>query len=139
MESFLNFLWVVLALAALYLWRVRWARQARETDHAAWRQWTAFVCALVLLFFFVSITDDLHSELVIFEESSASLRHAGCVACPHHAPAAHSAGATLAVLGGTDFVPVFTSTELLTAEADFQIAQEIPKSLAGRAPPEFSL
>jgi hypothetical protein len=139
MESFLNFLWVLLALAALYLWRMRWARQPRETDHAAWRQWTAFVCALVLLFFFVSITDDLHSELVIFEESSAGNRHAGCVACPHHAPAAHSTGATLAILDGTEFVPTFSSTGLLTAEVDFRIAREIPNSHAGRAPPVFSI
>jgi hypothetical protein len=139
MESFLNFLWVVLALAALYLWRVRWARQPRETDHAPWRQWTAFVCALILLFFFVSITDDLHSELVIYEESSASPRHASCAACPHHAPAAHSTGTVLAILGGPDLVPTFSSTRLLVTGPDLQITRKIPKSLAGRAPPDFSI
>lgn len=139
MESFLNFLWVVLALAALYVWRVRWARQSRESSHAPWRQWTAFVCALILLFFFVSLTDDLHSELVIYEESSASRRHATCVACPHHAPPPHSADTALAIFDRPDFAPAFSRTALLTAQTDFQLAREICISFAGRAPPDFSI
>jgi len=91
MELFLNILWVVIAMAALCVWRTRWAHEPRHREHESWRQWTALVCALVLLFFIVSLTDDLHSELVIFEECSASRRHATCMACPHHTPQTHAA------------------------------------------------
>jgi hypothetical protein len=86
MELFLNILWMVIATAGLCVWRTRWVHQPRDRDHASWRQWTAFACALVPLFFMVSLTDDLHSDLVFFEESSAGRRHTTCVACPHHAP-----------------------------------------------------
>ena len=139
MESFLNILWVVLALCSLCLWRMRWAHQARESHHAAWRQWTAFVCALILLFFMVSLTDDLHSDLVMYEESSASRRHATCVACPHHPPSRHSAGVTFATLDRPNFTLEFSSAGLFSAGADLGLAQALPISLAGRAPPEFSL
>jgi hypothetical protein len=139
MESFLNILWVVLALCSLCLWRMRWARQPRESHHAAWLQWTALVCALILLFFMVSLTDDLHSELVMYEESSASRRHASCVACPHHPPSLHSAGATFAILDRPNFTLEFSSAALFSAGADLRLAQALPISLAGRAPPEFSL
>ncbi len=138
MESFLNFLWVVLAVCGLYLWRVRWARQPHQSDHAPWRQWTAFVCALILLFFMVSLTDDLHSELVVYEESSASRRHTTCVDCPHHPPPAHLA-TTFAILDHPAVDPVFSLTALSSGGDDFHFAAPVPISLAGRAPPDFSL
>jgi hypothetical protein len=91
MELFLNILWVLIALAAVVTWRTRWTRQARLRCHAAWREWTAFVCAIVLLFFVVSLTDDLHAELMLFEECSTGRRHAACLTCPHHS-SAHNGG-----------------------------------------------
>lgn len=139
MESFLNILWVVLAICSLCLWRMRWAEQPRETNHVAWRQWTAFVCALILLFFMVSLTDDLHSELVMFEESSASRRDAHCVACPHHPPSPHSAGATFAILDRPGLAVDFSHFALLSSRADLPVADPIPIPLAGRAPPDLSL
>lgn len=139
MESFLNFLWVVLALAALYLWRVRWAGQPRESSHAQWRQWTAFVCALILLFFTVSLTDDLHSELTVFEENAASRRHTTCAACPHHAPPMHAADPAFAIPVRATVVAGSSPRELLATKADFFFAPAIPVTLAGRAPPEFSV
>lgn len=138
MESFLNILWVALALAALYLWRMRWAGQPRANRHAPWRQWTAFICALILLFFTVSLTDDLHSELVVYEEATAGRRHTTDVAGPHHAPPPHSAGAPLAILRHPDFTPIFSCTGIVTVRNNFRVAPEVLVSLAGRAPPEFS-
>jgi hypothetical protein len=84
MELFLNVLWFAIATCGLCMWRIRWTHQVREHHPEPWRQWTAFASALVLLFFMVSLTDDLHSELVYFEECSASRRHTACLACPHH-------------------------------------------------------
>jgi hypothetical protein len=84
MELFLNIVWLLIAVAGLILWRTRWTQQGHVRRHAAWREWTSFVCSMVLLFFVVSLTDDLHAELMLIEECSSSRRHASCVACPHH-------------------------------------------------------
>ena len=86
MESFLNLLWVAIAAVAFGFWRTRWLLEPSERRRDPLREWTAFACALVLLFFAVSLTDDLHSELVIFDECSASHRHALALVRPHDAP-----------------------------------------------------
>ena len=139
MELFLNVLWVAIAAAGLCVWRIRWADQPREREHAPWRQWSAFVCALVLLFFMVSLTDDLHSELIVFEECSAGRRNAACLVCPHHAPQAHAVGnlyATLDALVDTYALPAidFIATDREVPGAFFQ-----PGLTPGRAPPQAFL
>jgi hypothetical protein len=140
MELFLNILWSVIAVAGLCVWRVSWAGQTRQREHASWRQWTAFVCALVLLFFMVSLTDDLHSELVVFEECSAGRRHAACQACPQHAPQKTDAARTsYPVFPMPSFVHVLTQSGLVvperqSAENFFQAHRSF-----GRAPPLASL
>jgi hypothetical protein len=83
MESFLNLLWVAIALGALGVWRLCWVRQHGDAIRRPLLEWTAFGCALVLLFFAVSLTDDLHFELLLLDECSTG-RHANLCACPHH-------------------------------------------------------
>ena len=85
MELFLNIFWVLITAAGVILWRARWTQQSRIRRHAAWREWTAFVCSAVLLFFVVSLTDDLHAELMLIEECAGSRRHTACLACTQHA------------------------------------------------------
>jgi hypothetical protein len=86
MELFLNLLWVAIAVVAFGLWRTQWLRGRPENRRNPLREWTAFACALVLLFFVVSLTDDLHSGMVVFDECCASRRHSGAQVCPHHSP-----------------------------------------------------
>jgi hypothetical protein len=139
MESFLNTLWLVIALAALCVWRVRWAQQPRERRYADWHQWTAFACALVLLFFMVSLTDDLHSELVVFEECSAGRRHATCASCPHHAPPSHPSGDFQAICRPPIFDSVFAVLGSVSPDRpDFQPVA-LRRRDSGRAPPVISL
>jgi hypothetical protein len=136
MELFLNIFWFALTIAGVILWRTRWTREYRIRRHSPWREWTAFVCSMVLLFFVVSLTDDLHAELMLIEECSGSRRHAACVACPHHS-SLESRNATLpwAVLpsgpnsGSLAFVaPVLSAPEIHQSVWDIQ-------STFGRAPP----
>jgi hypothetical protein len=75
MELFLNILWLLVALGILGAWRVRWVRHGHDNRHHAVAEWTAIGSALVLLFFAISLSDDLHQDLVIFSESSTSRRH----------------------------------------------------------------
>jgi len=86
MEWFLNLLWVAIAAVAFGFWRTRWLHERSERRRDPLREWTAFACALVLLFFAVSLTDDLHSELVIFDECTASRRHSLALVRSHDAP-----------------------------------------------------
>jgi hypothetical protein len=139
MELFLNILWVVIAVACLCVWRTCWAGQPREREHASWRQWTAFVCALVLLFFMVSLTDDLHSELVVFEECSAGRRHAACHACPLHAAQTHTAKSVYATIMTPDFELGSAQTGSITAH--LPPAQKFFRAdrSFGRDPPLISL
>jgi hypothetical protein len=140
MELFLNILWSVIAVAGLCVWRLSWAGQPRQGEHASWRQWTAFVCALVLLFFMVSLTDDLHSELVVFEECSAGRRHAACQACPQHIPQKTDAAKIFdTILAMPSFVSALAQTGLVIPER--QSAQNFfqARRSFGRAPPPASL
>lgn len=84
MELFLNILWLLLAIALLWVWRTRWVRERRPASRDTFREWTSVSIVLVLLFFAVSLTDDLHSELIIFEECSVSRRNSVAVARASH-------------------------------------------------------
>lgn len=81
MELFLNLLWVLIAAGAITVWRNCWLPEARASRREPFREWTAMGCALVLLFFAVSLTDDLHSNVSLLEDSSSSRRHS---MCGHH-------------------------------------------------------
>ena len=74
MELALNFLWLLVALGILYAWRVCWVRHGRVTRHDPVVEWAAVGSALVLLFFAISLSDDLHQDVVLFSESSTSRR-----------------------------------------------------------------
>ncbi len=67
-----------MALAGLGVWRACWMPQHRVRRRDPVREWAAVVCALVLLFFAVSLSDDLHASLALLEESAAAYRrHSG--------------------------------------------------------------
>jgi hypothetical protein len=137
MELVLNILWLLLAAGAITLWRTNWAHQQRVLRHAPWREWTAIVCALVLLFFVVSLTDDLHAEIVVLEECSNCRRHVNCLTAAHasqqpdHFPKGPGAAVIPASAHVADFIvaPLFVSTPQLPSSHSQQ------QSRSGRAPP----
>jgi hypothetical protein len=81
MELFLNLLWLLIAAGAVGLWRACWRSEKPRSCRESLREWTAMGCALVLLFFAVSLTDDLHAAAMLLDECSASRRHS---ICSHH-------------------------------------------------------
>ena len=84
MELFLNCLWVLIALLTVCLWRTRWTCERRDARREPLREWTAIACALVLLFFAVSLTDDLHAEVMLSDDCFTGRRHSSCIhATPH--------------------------------------------------------
>jgi hypothetical protein len=81
MELFLNLLWVLIAAGAIGVWRTCWRRQKPRSRRDPFREWTAMGCALVLLFFAVSLTDDLYAAAMLLDECSANRRQ---TICGHH-------------------------------------------------------
>jgi uncharacterized membrane protein YcjF (UPF0283 family) len=137
MEIFLNIFWVLITLAGVIAWRTRWSRQTRLWRHAAWREWSAFVCAMVLLFFVVSLTDDLHAELMLLEECSTSRRHATCVVCAHHSSPPDGGGAAHAwvIPQAVPHVESLVSCALVLPTLEKQELRLDLKRAADRAPP----
>jgi hypothetical protein len=82
MELFLNLLWVLIAAGAIGVWRTCWRSEKPRSRRDSLREWTAMGCALVLLFFAVSLTDDLYAAAMLLDECSASRRHS---ISSHHA------------------------------------------------------
>src|ERR1700741_2516436 len=73
MELLLNFVWLLLALPAFWLWRgSKTATDGRR--FTALQCLLALGCMLVILFPVVSATDDLHAMRSEMEESPASKR-----------------------------------------------------------------
>lgn len=137
MEIFLNIFWVLITLAGVIAWRTRWARQTRLRRHAAWREWSAFVCAMVLLFFVVSLTDDLHAELMLLEECSTSRRQATCVVCSHHScpPDGGRAAHAWAIPPAGPHVESLVSCALVLPTLEKRELRPDFKRAADRAPP----
>jgi hypothetical protein len=131
MELFLNIVWVVVAAGVLGAWRVHWIPQRKRTFLRSLWEWTAVSVALVLLFFAVSMTDDLHSEMIVFEECATSRRDLPSVAGAH--PALHPG----AVLHGdcAGIAPQVSLSEPLFALDSVQPPAEFCASLPHCDPP----
>ena len=67
MELFLNLAWLLVALACAIALLHRAPRKSHSTKF--WVLATAMICVVVLLFPVISMTDDLHAEVFMAEES----------------------------------------------------------------------
>jgi len=74
MELTLNLVWVCVAIAGIVAQLAVLSRASASSDgHASTRQKAvAMCCALVILFFVISMTDDLHGQAILFEEKKPS-------------------------------------------------------------------
>jgi hypothetical protein len=74
MELVLNLVWVCVAIVGIGLLCRSLSRTAACPDQPAshWRTIVAMGCALVILFFVISMTDDLHDQEIVLEESKSS-------------------------------------------------------------------
>lgn len=74
MELTLNLVWICVAIAGILAQVAVLSRATASSDgHASTRQKiVAMCCALVILFFVISMTDDLHGQAILFEEKKPS-------------------------------------------------------------------
>src|SRR5579872_6357621 len=80
METFLNLVWLAVTLAAVWLWRYRWVGSRPHPTHSCRMEVVAIVCVLALLFPVISLTDDLHPEVVPADTVSSKRNHCLLVA-----------------------------------------------------------
>jgi hypothetical protein len=76
MEQFLNLLWLAIALLSSSLWAWFRLRPEKDPRPGIRSEAIALCCALALLFPSVSLTDDLHPQIVAVDASSGK-RHSG--------------------------------------------------------------
>jgi hypothetical protein len=136
MELFLNLLWLLIAVVSVAYWR----RHAPPDAAKRRPQCIALACALLLLFPVISLTDDLHAEVMLVEDGNTAKRHAGSAAgaAGHASHGKHIAHSAVAVTPPRKILPglaAFGSVSLETLLfSSFRVS---PAS--GRDPPSFSL
>ncbi|HKW33064.1 MAG TPA: hypothetical protein VJN92_08660 [Candidatus Acidoferrum sp.] len=74
MELTLNLIWVCVAIAGILaqVTVLSHAAASSNGDASTRQKIVAMCCALVILFFAISMTDDLHGQAILFEEKKPS-------------------------------------------------------------------
>ncbi len=137
METVLNLIWLVVALTGVWLWRFRWARSRQNSHRWVPTECIAMVCVLALLFPVISLSDDLHPEILAVDSSSGKRSSAHLLAGSPHP---HDAGQASSQHPGVAILPTGIATQILhtTASAfDLTISTAIAWSSisSGRSPP----
>jgi hypothetical protein len=70
METLLNIIWLTVALGLIGLWRFRWISSRRNPRSGVLPEIVAIGCAISLLLPAISLTDDLHPEIVAVDTAS---------------------------------------------------------------------
>ena len=70
METTLNLVWLLVAFTLFGLWAFKWLPVKREQHACLFGGTLALVFALALLFAPISLTDDLHPEIVVVDAAS---------------------------------------------------------------------
>lgn len=139
-ETFLNLIWLVIALGALGVWRYRWLPSRLAPRSRALPDFVALICALALLFPSISLTDDLHPVIVAVDAASGKRNGASLLARasqPSHA-APKAAAHALAVLAPGAALASIGAIRLAVFDDDFHPAVA-SSDHHGRSPPSYPL
>ena len=138
MELTLNLVWVCVAIAGILAQIVMLSRASAPAGRQAnnWRKIVAMVCALVILFFVISMTDDLHDQALLLEERKLS-RVTGSTGTRAHSASPRYAPADFLVFHlPMPLSPPQPAVRRLVEPAEFLFAARFEsESLSGRAPP----
>jgi hypothetical protein len=139
METVLNLIWLAVTLAGVCLWRFRWVASRGHQRGRIFPEAVAIVCLIVLLLPAISLTDDLHPEIMMVECASGKRNHCLLVAGAPHASSTgaarqvHSAAAVLtSSLAQLDLIATNLALQYGIPQAIFSAG--IP---LGRSPPSF--
>jgi hypothetical protein len=142
-ETFLNAFWLALAIAATAIW---WFCSARRLRQSGFRgelrlQAIALGTALFLLFPVISLTDDLHPEVLAVDAANGK-RHACTLSSSdlraHSTPARHSVPWSISPSLVSSLAPAFPF-EAINVKCFVVRESAERRSRAGRAPPQSIL
>jgi len=139
MEALLNLLWLVVALALIAVWWFRWRGSRLRPRAGVLPEIVAVGCAISLLLPVISLTDDLHPEILAVDAASGK-RHSGLLI----------AGATKTIhsspLPGLHTTVAILNARFAHAELDYAggvlLTELVPASVLcasspGRSPPSL--
>ncbi len=138
MELALNLIWVCVAIVGIGLLCRSLSRPAACPDRPAsnWRKVVAMTCALIILFFVISMTDDLHDQEIAIEDNKL-LRIAPASGISASSTPIHVIHAVFLVNAAlASFAPALPSVRrLLDRPKVISAAEILCDRLHGRAPP----
>ncbi len=123
MEQFLNLFWLAIVLVTTLTWRTVSARQQRGNHYRSLQHAAALGSAFLLLFFPLSMTDDLHPEIMLVE--AGDQRHLIVLACPDQP----SHGGTVVWATCVAIVPAREALESLRPSYDLSPVVEVCRSV----------
>ena len=137
MELFLNIFWILIAVGLIGIWRARWIHERRHSSRRSLQEWSAVSLALVLLFFAVSMTDDMHAEIVALEGCSATRRDLVCLPGAHALPQSGTALHTSpwAIVVPVPFFGPLSSQQKVELAAQLRSSFLSSNNASSRAPP----
>jgi hypothetical protein len=140
METILNLIWLAVTLAGVCVWRFRWFPSRRNQRERIFPETVATLCLIALLFPVISLTDDLHPEIMIAECVSAKRN-----LCQFVARGPGTSGPTAASQVHSSWAlmmrpPAQPDLIALDTVLSFRIPQTASSSSThvGRSPPAFS-
>lgn len=134
MELLLNLLWLVIAVGSVVIWRGMWRRGKAPSRF----EWVALATMLFLLFPVISLTDDLHEEVVVVECATGtkhfltSAGRAGSHQNVHQFSGAHPA----AIRGRGFSAPAFEGVLPVLQDVFAKVTPPV-EFATGRAPPQI--
>jgi hypothetical protein len=137
METTLNLIWLVVTIAAVCIWRFRWSVSRENPRHSTRIEVIAIICVLALLFPVISLTDDLHPEIVPADTVSSKRNHCLLVAGNSHPEKSKSllhAHAFYALSSHSFLELEIVASRILPPEISFPFSSSIFIG-QGRAPP----
>jgi hypothetical protein len=140
METILNLIWLAVTLAALWEWRFRWAASRRDSRCDVRQETIAIVCLLALLFPVISLSDDLHPDIVPADTASSKRMHCLLVAHAVHGGSAKSHSGTQSSFALLSKFPFEVDPVSAGVLHSVQVSSSISSSFSssGRSPPSLS-
>lgn len=139
MELFLNIFWVLIALCMLGGWCISCACHKARTPRKLLQEGIALACALVFVFFAVSLSDDLQAAAgaILSDDFATGRRHSLVWDCSH---SAHQNAERPQVPSAAAPPQLLFSPSLQVAERILPAAAHVDRdlketSLFGRSPP----
>lgn len=138
MELALNLVWLGVAIVGIVVQFIVLSRAAASSDQSpdTWRKILAMGCTLVILFFVISMTDDLHAQEIVIEESKSSRILIGAGGSLHHTPVRMVPIVFLLTFAAASLTPALPAVRRLVDPTVLSFAAAIVCApLCGRAPP----